>query len=1145
MLSIKALKLGDERYYLALALEDYYLQGGEPPGIWLGTGAKILGLTGNVTNEQLSNLFRGYSPDRQMTALVQNAGHPDRQPGWDLTLNVPKTVSVLWSAASERIRAEIEAAETIALERTISYIEEHLARSRIGKGGTNDVPARLVVAAFPHTTSRALDPHLHYHPLIMNVGVGPDARTRTVLSFPFYQNKMLLGALFRAELAHELVERLGLALSRERTWFEVDGVPPALAREQSTRRREIEEELGRLGVETAAAATYATLKTRRVKEIVPNRDELFEKWRAVAQKHGLDDEAIKLLIGKNGPPRPEDVLPQATKQALKDLTNEHSHFSKLDLLRALAEAPASLGVSVDALCSHTNKTLAWSNDIICLGTRNGETRYTTRQMLKLEEKLLAAVHKLGTTTFHTLSDRTVNKVIQKERDFTAPPTVAKRFRSKTIKDAVKDAVCRFRPNQKTTTGKLTEEQACAVTHITQQPQRIALLSGYAGTAKTTTLQAVREAFEAEGYKVIGATLSGKAARELSNRAGIPSTTIRMRERELHPSLGHQLKQHARQLHRAGRRWKTSRPRRLVIDSKTVLVLDEASMIGTKDMNMLVRAVARGGGKLVLVGDKHQLPSIDAGGPFGSIAERIPPVHLRNVVRQADERDREAVKLMPEGEAKRALANYVEKNQVKLAETRTELFAKLISDWEHCGGATQPEKNIICAALNREVDDLNDLAQALRLKAGRIDPSQRISIRRKAGPYEPATKEMFCVGDRVTVTKKSKKHALENGDTGTIVGVSPTPLSKTISVLFDGEKTPRIVPLRSVPVRRGYAFTTHKLQGATADNVFVAITGPMLNRQMAYVQMSRHKHSLNLYAPQSLAEKDLRKTIERREMSKAPPPPIAPDTDLRSVLTSLMTKDAGKDLAHDVIRNQVPARPSHTLTRDEAERLLRGFAKREELEIAKDARKLHGQVVCGWQKAGGVTAPSEHKMFADSQSDRHTLNRIAQKAREDAGLLDCSRSFATTEATFLVGDHLRFESELRKFRVGAGTIARLVDVSAASIQVQCTDSNEPVTLPKHLVRASLAYALPTADMTVSMPKTAHVCLSDRFGDAELSHVYHSLHRESCRLYVNEATAGHNVRATVADSMPSKPPARLSPQPDITSHKRAPKQVIGHG
>lgn len=202
---------------------------------------------------------------------------------------------------------------------------------------------------------------------------------------------MLLGALFRAELAYELLERLGLALSRERTWFEVDGVPHALAREESTRRREVEAELGRLGLETATAAQYATLKTRRVREIVPCRDELFEKWKTVARKHGLDEQAIRSLLAQQRPPKAEDVLPKATNEALKELTKEHSHFSEADLLRAIAEAPSSLGVRVDALCAHTKKVLTWSPDIVSLGTRNGETRYTTKRMIRLEERFVSKV----------------------------------------------------------------------------------------------------------------------------------------------------------------------------------------------------------------------------------------------------------------------------------------------------------------------------------------------------------------------------------------------------------------------------------------------------------------------------------------------------------------------------------------------------------------------------------------------------------------------------------------------------------------------------------------------------------------------------------------------------------------------------------
>jgi conjugative relaxase-like TrwC/TraI family protein len=1145
MLSIKALKPGNERYYLSLALEDYYRQGGEPPGFWTGTGATILGLQGEVRNDQLSKLFQGYSPDRRMSPLVQNAGHIDRQSGWDLTFSVPKTVSVLWSTGSEKIRTEIEAAQKIALERTVAYMEQNLAQSRVGKGGQDEVPARLVIAAFPHSTSRALDPHCHFHSLILNVGVGPDGRTRTVLSFPFYQNKMLLGALFRAELAHELLQRLGLALSRERTWFEVDGVPAALAREESTRRREVEAELGRLGLETATAAAYATLKTRRVKEVVPCRDELFEKWKAVAKKHGLDEQSINLLIAKRQPPDPEQVLPQATKEALSELTKEHSHFSEADFLRALAEAPSSLGVSVDALCSHTKKVLTWSHDIVSLGTRNGETRYTTKQMLSLEEQLLGAVQKLHATPFHRLSDATVNTVIERERNFAAPPKIHKSRAAHTVKDAAKAAMGRLRRKRISPSGRLSAEQAAALRHITQDAQRIALLSGYAGTAKTTTLQAVREAFEAEGYRVIGAALSGRAARELTNRAGIPSTTIRMRELEINPPVLHQLKQHARQFHRAMRKWKTSKPERLVIDSKTALVVDEASMIGTKDMLMLTNAAAKGGGKIILCGDQPQLPSIDAGGPFGSIAARIPTTRLQNVVRQTDLGDREAVKSMSAGDAKRALANYIEKDQVTVAETRSDLFAELIENWKKQGGVREPHNNVICTALNREVDELNDLAQALRLQAGVIDPAKRISIRRRAGRYEPATQETFCIGDRVTVTKMSRKYGVENGDTGILVGISPTPLSKKISVLFDGETVPRVLPLRKVPVRRGYAFTTHKLQGATADNVYVAMTGPMLNLQMAYVQMSRHRHNLSLYVPESLTERDLLRTIRTRSASNTSSKPKVQHSELRSVLSNLMAKDAGKDLAHDVIKNRIPLASLQRLTREDAERLLQSFAQLGDLDIANGTRNLHDQIIGNWQSAGGRIHPEQHTMFAQSEPDRQVLNRMAQERRKESGLLDLQRSVEVDDTRLFVGDRLRFESDVKQDRIAAGDTATLLDIKGTSVQVQLLASNQSVTMPLHVVRAKLAYALPSADMTVCMPKTAHVRLSDRFDDTELSHVYRSLHRERCRLYLNQATAGHNLQDLVADSMPSNPPPRFIPRPEINSPKPAHKKVISHG
>jgi hypothetical protein len=563
------------------------------------------------------------------------------------------------------------------------------------------------------------------------------------------------------------------------------------------------------------------------------------------------------------------------------------------------------------------------------------------------------------------------------------------------------------------------------------------------------------------------------------------------------------------------------------------------------MLMLAQAVLRGGGKLVLAGDKDQLPSIDAGGPFGSIAQRIPPLHLESVVRQSDAGDRQAVKWMPAGKARQALANYLEKGQLKLAETRTDLFAELIADWKAAGGAEKPAENIICAALNREVDELNDLAQAQRLAAGVLDPARRVSLRRQNGPFEFPSQETFCVGDRVMVNKKSQKYGLENGDTGTLVGVSNVPLAKRISVLFDGETTPRVLPLRAVPIRRGYAFTTHKLQGATADNVFVAMTGPMLNKQMAYVQMSRHREQLMLYAPEHLAEKELLQTVRRRQQSPAPHQPIVDLGELRSVLTSLMAKDAGKDLAHDVIRHHVPARPSARLSREEAERLLVGFADRGDLQVAGDARALTGRMIAAWQAAGGVAAPEDHRMFAASPATRQSLNRLAQDERQAAGVLKVSRSICVGGETFFVGDEIRFDAALGKRQIAAGTIARIVDIQGRTVHIERLDSHQTVVLPSHGIRASLAYALPHEDLTAVRPQTAHVIVSGRATDAELSHVYHSLHRRTCRLYVDASTAGPNLQTAVEAARPTSGPVSEFPQPDAVRQRQRPTRKVTHG
>jgi conjugative relaxase-like TrwC/TraI family protein len=183
MLSIAALSGGQGSYYLALARDDYYLKGGEPPGRWLGEGAGQLGLTGTVEGPALKQLLRGISADGR-DALIQGAGSPKHQPGWDLTFSCPKSVSVLWSQAEADVRQAIQEAQATAVREALGYLQDAAALTRRGKGGQTREATQLVVAAFDHGTSRAQDPQLHTHCLVLNVGVRADGTRGTILSEP-------------------------------------------------------------------------------------------------------------------------------------------------------------------------------------------------------------------------------------------------------------------------------------------------------------------------------------------------------------------------------------------------------------------------------------------------------------------------------------------------------------------------------------------------------------------------------------------------------------------------------------------------------------------------------------------------------------------------------------------------------------------------------------------------------------------------------------------------------------------------------------------------------------------------------------------------------------------------------------------------
>lgn len=906
MLSIGAMKSGQQDYYQSLAQEDYYLEGGEPPGKWLGQGAKALGLAGVVRSQELSASFRGFSSAERK--LVQNAGKSNRQPGWDLTFSAPKSVSVLWSQLDGPKQREVQKAQAAAVAAAMQYIEEHVAHSRIGKGGADQVKAGLVVAAFEHSCSRALDPQLHTHCLVMNLGVDAQGIARSILSKPLYETKMLAGAFYRCELARQLQARLGLEIERPldrngmpQSWFEVKGVPASLLSHFSKRRADIIAELGSRGLESASAAAFAALSTRTAKTIVPPRRELHAGWK----RQGLDLGFAAEQILSDSAKRQETEAAESHKryraafaEAVADLTFGENYFTKEELTRRTLETAQGLNLAAAGVAGAVEKDLESEPLFVPLGTRNGQTVWTTLGILAVEQEFLQSVEKLQQRSFAPVLEKFVAAAVAQER------------------------------GQGASTFRLDAEQQAAVRYITQGTGAVKVIRGFAGTGKTDMLAAAKEALERGGYRVIGTALAGVAARTLQEKTGIQSGTVRQRELQLYPSLQHTLKHHARQLVRAALGKKTYKLSPLVLDAKTVLVIDEAGMIGTRDFALLARAVVEQGGSLIAVGDEKQLSSIERGGCLAKLAQSIGGVHLDEIRRQNDEGDRTAVKEVVGGNVEEALRHYAAKGQFFVGRSRAEAELELVADWARNGGTVTPVDHRIFAATRADVDRFNKLCQWERVKAGLVDAGERVEHEGQA----------FMVGDHVRFNLAAKTLGIQKGESGTVIACMDGFSGKYVAVARHGDSSsfssralvamkhhavqliraalgrrteklrPRrdvfLVPLKSLnPLAKpyqglslNYAMTTHLGQGQTVANSYVQLGGKMTDRELSYVQTSRHKESLNLYADQREAGRDLTDAARKTRPLSGDAPSHADDIPNYSSLATQMKLSRAKELA---------------------------------------------------------------------------------------------------------------------------------------------------------------------------------------------------------------------------------------------------------
>ena len=789
---------GRGQYYTEIGREGYYIEGGEPRGEWFGQGAEQLELRGKIQKDHFKNLFRGLDPrsTKPLVEIQHRRGKASHRPGMDGVFRPPKSVSVAWALVdSAKARSALQDAHDEAVRDAVAYFEEHLAFTRRGHGGKVLERAGLCVGLFQHGTSRAGDCDLHTHAVFLNVTYRKsDASWGTLKNEPLYDHQKLLGALYRASLAHRLL-RQGWEIEREASGFRLKAVPRRLEEDFSKRSREIDSELEARKARGEAYEGHAlrdrvAKETRRQKRHTP-RAELFPKWRVEAGCSIPSPERRARSIGSFG------ALADA---AVKQLCLERTWFTREDLTHALAAAAQGGEAGLAELEGRASLATS-TKGLRSLGSDQTTEYFTATRTLEEESRVFAEARALSARK-RAISDKHVQSALRAHK-------------------------------------KLSEEQSAAVRQLVHGAD-ITCLTGYAGTGKTYALSAVRQSFESAGYRVVGTATAARAAGELMRGAKIRDCrSVASCVWHLEPSLRERFKHFCRGL----KYGKQTPPVRF--DKKTVLVVDEASMVGTRELRKLLQHARRAGARVILSGDPQQLPAIQSAAPFRRLSCELGSAKLQTIIRQNAEWEREAIQGLAEGEVEGYFREAAAKGRITIGSDKDAAREELLLEWR-MKRTKRLKHTLVLAATNRDRNLLNEELQSIRYAEGELATHRSVRVKGKR----------FFQHDRVVCLKNNRREGYCNGELGTVeafqFGIKG--LCAIVSLdrkvekpgLWRGRQAPVRVKVPMEHLDLGYALTTHKAQGTTVERAFVLGGRALLSRALAYVQVSRAKEFTRLY-----------------------------------------------------------------------------------------------------------------------------------------------------------------------------------------------------------------------------------------------------------------------------------------------------------